>query len=172
MYIFNKRKHILATKLTKDIIASAQHGFMFSWTGMVLNIVAIFREIIFYCREKYKFAKSIIWLFVFIILMGVVSPLISWQGWISILPSVGSVLCVIGLYSLKPYQMKLFLLGGTILWTAYDFLCQNYIPAIYSAIESLAAAIMLIIMLIKYLKSKKETKIDIEDSEIGETQNG
>ena len=171
MYALKKRKHILMAKLTNDVVASTQLGFMFSWTGMVLNIVAIFREIIFYCREKYKFAQSIIWLFVFIILMGVVSPIISWQGWISILPSVGSVLCVIGLYCLKPYIMKIFLLSGSILWAVYNFLSQNYIPAIYSIIEVVWATTVLIILLIKYLKNKKETEKVVKEDENSEVQN-
>jgi hypothetical protein len=159
MHIFTIRKKILFTKLARDLVGIAQYACMFAWTGMALTIVGAFREIIFILKEKYKFAQHIAWLFVFFFLSAVVAPLLSWQGYISIIPSVGSVLLILGLYSKKTHVIKLFYLGGTILWFIYDVIDKNYMQAIFIAIEIIFLIISLIILLVKHIKNRNIQKM-------------
>lgn len=124
IYFGRTRRSILAAKLICDIGYCIQQLMIGAPTGALLDIIAIFREVIFYHRKTKPWAAHRFWLYLFAVLMGI-SPLFTWTGPISLLPAGGSVISVFSLYCEKPYHIRLLGLLATIPWLLYAIFTQN-----------------------------------------------
>ena len=90
VYLQKSRGKILITKLILDVLNIFQQAMVGAFTGSVINGIAVLREIVFYHKEEKKWAKSKVWLIVFLLLM-TAAPIVSWQGFISLLPAIGII---------------------------------------------------------------------------------
>ena len=154
VYISNRRSVILMMKLLSSCVWSVNNFLLGAITGGVLMIVAAVRSLIFNFREKYKWADSILWLFVFVIIT-LVSPILSWQGPISLLPAVGSVFAVVSFY-VKP----VYIIWGAgfisqVPWLTYHILMGNLMGAIGSGITLISVVIGVVREIIKKRKQKE-----------------
>ncbi|MGN1094693.1 MAG: YgjV family protein [Candidatus Neoclostridium sp.] len=156
-YIARKRSHILTVKLVTDVLSVFQQAMLGALTGSVLNVVAVFREIVFYNRDKHKWASGIWWLFLFIVLMGA-APLLTWTGWICLLPSAGSILAVIGFYIKNPTRTRIIGIFAQIFWLIYTIYTVNYGTILCNALLIVSAIIGLGIDLWQYLKKRRENR--------------
>lgn len=125
IYASVKRERILLFKLISDVLWGANYLLLGMYTGALLNVIAIGREIIFYHRSRHKWANNIAWFFVFVALT-LISPILSWAGWISILPALGSVFAVMSFYCKKELVMKIFAFPAQGLWFTYNLLSENW----------------------------------------------
>ena len=124
IYYAKTRNRILLSKLTTDVLNVIQQAMIGAYTGSLLNVVAIFREIVFYYRTQKKWASYRLWLFLFIVLMSL-SPLLTWAGPISILPALGSSLAVVGFYLKNPTHTRIIALFAHGLWLIYTIATFN-----------------------------------------------
>lgn len=152
IYLQKTREKILLTKLLSDILNVIQQAMVGALTGSMLNGIAIFRELVFYCKGKKKWAQSRIWLFVFLLCTGIAAPLFSWQGYISLLPAVGSSLAVIGFYCTKPRQIRIFGILAQAFWVVYSVAVLNLGGILSSSVSMLGG----IFGLWKDLKNEKQ----------------
>jgi hypothetical protein len=100
IYQQKTRVGLLVSKLISDVIWFAQYALISAWSGAAISIIAIIRELIFINRDK-KWAKSPLWLLLFLILSGV-SGVVTWKNIYSIFPCIASALAVIGFWIGKP----------------------------------------------------------------------
>ena len=133
IYSCKKREHILLLKLTSDILSSIQQAMAGATTGALICSIGVTRDIVFYHRGRKKWASHIAWLFVFLVAMSI-SPFLSWQGPISLLPATGSVLAVIAYYCKHPVHIRIFGLFAHLLWLIYTLLTYNVISSIQNVI--------------------------------------
>ena len=134
LFIFTAKKRgtILILKLINDVLNIINFTMLGTYTGAVLNVIAVLRESIFYLKDKQKWANSKIWLFVFLALM-MLSPLSvvldpsrsATERWIQILPAMGSSLAVIGLYMNKEQVIRLLNFFAIAPWIAYNLFNNN-----------------------------------------------
>ena len=156
-YIARKRSHILMVKLVTDVLSAFQQAMLGAFTGSALNVIAVFREIVFYNRDKRKWASGIWWLFLFIVLMGA-APLLTWTGWICLLPSVGSILAAIAFYIKNPTHTRIIGVFAQIFWLIYTIYTVNYAAILCNALLIVSAIIGLIVDLWQYLKKRRESR--------------
>lgn len=90
------RKKILILQLFCAIMWLTHYYLLGAYTAVLTNCIGIMRSVISYYNDK-NWAKSNIWLFI-IILLSLLSSLVSWSGFISILPSLSMVLTATGLW--------------------------------------------------------------------------
>lgn len=138
IYYAKRRNRILLTKLITDVLNVVQQALIGAYTGSLLNGIAVFREIVFYNRTRKKWASHIFWLFFFIFLMGL-SPLLTWNGFISLLPAVGSVIAVVGFYMQNPTHTRILGIFSMAFWLAYSFITVNVGAVIQNVIMILSA---------------------------------
>lgn len=150
IYSQKTRGRILITKLTFDALNVVQQSMIGGYTGAVVNGIAILREFVFYHKETKKWAKSRVWLVVFLLLM-CSSPIISWQGWVSLLPAIGSSLILIGFYLTDVRRMRILGIFGQTFWLIYGCIIFN-LGSILSAFFTYAG---IFYGLYKDAKSKK-----------------
>ena len=143
IYYGKKREHILITKLVSDVLSSIQQAMVGASTGALINAIAAAREIIFYHRDKKKWASHIGWLFVFLVAMSI-SPILTWQGPVSLLPATGSALAVVAFYCKRPVHTRILGLFAQGLWLTYTIMTFNLVAALQNMILIISAALGLI----------------------------
>ena len=110
----------------------AGHFFLLdAFTGMALNLVAAVR---FYVYYRTKPSKRNIWIMWFFIGITVLATALTWQGWISLLPLIGTASGVIAFWQKKTKHIRRLALISSPPWLAYAVIVGSY-PGI--VVESL-----------------------------------
>ena len=136
MFVARKRRTILLGKFTCDVLWTMHYGLIGAYSGAALNVLAMGRETVFYNKDK-KWASSRIWLYLFVGLT-IASSLLTWEGWLSLLPMTGSCCAVISFWCTKPLHIRLLAIPAQLLWLIYGILHMS-LPSITSNIIALTA---------------------------------
>ena len=156
VYYGKRRRTILTMKLITDVVCVFQQAMIGAWTGSLLNGIAIFREIVFYNRLDKKWAAHPFWFYFFLALMGL-SPILTWQGAISLFPAFGSVCAVISFYMENPTHIRIAGLGTTTLWLLYSIFTYNVGGILQNIINTIAIFVALMRDCV-FAKRKEEEK--------------
>lgn len=163
IFLSVRRERVLIFKLISDVLWALNMAFLSvdnraNLTGAILNVIGIFREIVFYNRLDKNWAKHKFWLF-FFIGVTLISPIVSWNGAISLLPAFGSIFAVILFYSKNTDHMRYLSFLAQGLWLVYASVILS-VPAIISnAIMILSSIIGIIRSFILNKKAKREQLI-------------
>jgi len=159
LFLSIKRERVLIFKLISDVLWALNMAFLSienkaNLTGAILNAIGIFREIVFYNRLSKNWAKSKFWLF-FFIGVTLISPIVSWNGPISLLPAFGSIFAVILFYSKSTDYMRYLSFLAQGLWLVYASVIIS-VPAIISNAIMILSSIIGIIR--SFILKKKATR--------------
>jgi len=86
---------------------------------VALNVVSMARSAIFYYRLDHTWARYTAWPIIFIAIVWA-SSLLTWAGWVSILPALGMTLGTLALWSKETKHTRLLILAGRPLWLSYN----------------------------------------------------
>ena len=139
IYIVRLRASILLCKFTADVIWAVHYLLIGAYSGAALNVLAMARETVFYNKTK-KWASSRFWLYLFATLT-MLSGVFTWEGPISLLPSIGSVCAVISFWCTKPIHIRLLAAPAQALWTIYNILHHSLTGGISSSLALLSVLI-------------------------------
>jgi len=140
VYVSTKRDRILKVKFSADVLWALNYFFIGAYTPSALNCIAMLRETVFFYRTKKKWAAHRLWL-LFFIAVTVISGLLTWNGWICLLPMVGSIFIVISFYLENPLYTKWIGVFANGMWLVYVSLIGN-VPAIIGNCFFVASAII------------------------------
>lgn len=115
-----KRKKVQILKFNTLAAFSAifHYAFLGAWSGMVIKIVATARDsIAVYEASKNKTSKIIPIIFITFYL---VSGIISFESWASLLPMTSAFIYTIAIYTVDASKIRKYALVGAILWLIYD----------------------------------------------------
>lgn len=143
VYRARTREGILLSKLILDIGYSIQQCMIGAFTGALVNGIGIFRDVVFFNRQRRPWASHRFWLYLFVVLMGL-SPVFTWIGPASLLPAFGSAFAVVGFYCEKPQHTRLFILLATIPWLIYAMIITNYGMILNNVIQFVSVTLGLI----------------------------
>ena len=121
IYSARTRKTLITLKFISDVLWGTHYFMLGAYSGGVLNVINMGREVIFQLKTSKKWAQTPIWAVVFIVI-NLTSTIFSWQGWQSLLPAVGASIAVVGLWCAKPLTIRLFSLPSTTCWLIYAIL--------------------------------------------------
>ncbi len=121
IYSARTRKTLITLKFVSDALWGSHYFMLGAYSGGVLNVINMGREVVFQCKTSKKWAQTPIWAVVFII-VNLSSTILSWQGWQSLLPAVGASIAVVGLWCARPMTIRLFSLPSTACWLIYAIL--------------------------------------------------
>ena len=149
VYQQKDRKKLIMAKLSADICWVIHYLCLGGTAGMIPNGVGIFRELIFMNRTSKKWASSIFWPVLFV--------LINWGLGIStfrsafnILPIAASTMATVSLWVNNPKLTKIITLPASFSFAIYDFFVGSYVGIINEAIVITS----IILSLVKERKSK------------------
>jgi O-antigen ligase len=149
LYQQSSRKRLLAGKLSADICWVVHYFLMGGYGGMITNGVAIFRELTFMHRDKYKFLKTVATPIVFIAINFSLG-LLTFSSPINILPIVTSAFVTTSLWLREPKFTKLVSIPVSVSFFVYDLVIGSWIGMINESIAICS-------IIISFVKERKKT---------------
>ncbi len=121
VFHFNSRKSIITTKAIADLLWMIHFLMLGALSGAFTNAVCAVRGLVFSQRGRKKWASSVVIPIIFCIFTLSVT-LVSWAGYKSLLPVIGSCLGILGFWSTDPKNIRKFNLPALTLWLIYGIL--------------------------------------------------
>lgn len=144
IYQQNTRKRLLTIKWLSDWCWALHYGFLGAWSGAGIGAIGVIRETVFLNEDK-KWAQGKRWLVLFWVL-GIVSAIVTWKNWFSILPTIASALSIFSFWIGRPNLTRLlaFPISGSLL--IYNITCLSYVGIVNELFVLISSAVGLIRM--------------------------
>lgn len=124
-----QKKHILFGFMTMNILFAINFILLKSYSGAIICFVSAIQTLINYRLEvkQIPFPK---WLIPVYIIVSFVCGMATYQGFVDILPVIGSILYTLSIIQKKEMNLRRITLVNTILWLIYNLLVRAYTSAI------------------------------------------
>lgn len=162
IYISVKRTRIFVAKIVTDSLFMLNQLLLGMLTGASLYAIALGRSGVFYHRGRHKWADNPWWIVLFIALT-LISPILTWAGPISLLPSIGSVICVFSYYVTNTVLLRILSFFGEGLWLLYGIFSGSVAVAICGVISLVSIALGMLNEWRQYRKKKKTVALSDMD---------
>ena len=151
----NKHSHALALKMTEEGSFGIQYLLLGGYTGAVLNLVGIFRNLIFTYLGKKDKQNELKYARIILSIVFAVLGLLSWEGYISILIIFAKVLSTLAYGTTNMKKMRMMLSVTCVCWICYN----TYVGSIAGVISDSCNFVSVMIGIIRYDIMKKEEKV-------------
>lgn len=119
------RKKLLIWLLIGTVLWTIHYSFLNAWTGALLNAIEGFQALIFYQRDKKKWADSKLWIYIFIFLF-VIGGIVTWTNYYDALPIVAMILGTFALWNKETKLIRFFMLAPRPLYFIYNLVVGSY----------------------------------------------
>lgn len=154
IYTAKERRTLIALKFISDAMWAVHYFMLGAVSGGLLNIINMGRETVFQLKSTKTWAKSRIWVLVFIA-VNLTSTILSWQGPQSLLPAIGASISVIGLWCADPMHIRMFSFPGISMWLIYSIITGTISGMICNVITLISIGIGLY----RDIRSKKQRNL-------------
>lgn len=127
----NKRQKMILFGLCGCLLWAMHFYLLGALTGMALNLVAAVR---FYVYYRTKPTKSNIWIMWSFLGITALATILTWQGWISLLPFIGTASGVVAFWQTNTKYIRRLAMASPPPWLLYALMVGSY-PGI--VVESL-----------------------------------
>lgn len=121
----NRRQLILIFLGSAQVFFAIHFALLGAWTASAMNIVGATRTFLFTQKGKKKWMDSKVWILVFVGLFWI-AGVVSWDGWIGILPVLGMSIETVGLWLKNPTRIRFANLLPRPLWFTYNIIYHSY----------------------------------------------
>lgn len=148
----NTKKKMLLCLLFDSIFCIMQYILLGAFAGACTNIISLIRVNVFNQKENNKILNKNYILYIIILLYAIMG-VITYDGMMSILPSIATIIYTIALWQDNPTKIRFGSVVMFSMWFVYNLAVGAYISSVVEAI-SLISAIMSIIK-IDVINNKK-----------------
>ena len=158
-----KREKILKLQIISSILFVLQYVLLQAWTGAVLNAISIGRAFVFrkkgqsYDKEKGGINWNSNWILYAFVTVFIISSIITWDGWVSILPLMATLVYTFGMWADKPQYIRLSANVASVFWVSYNLFMGGYAGCFTECILFTSNTIALV-----KNKDKKNSKVVLE----------
>ena len=124
-YQQRKRKHILTFQLICAALWALHFLTLGNMTACVVNGLSAVRCVVYFCKEKQKWAQHIVWPCLFFV-ASIAAGVLTWESAWSLLPMCGMMISTVGLWQNNPKVLRLQSLPVSVVWLVYDTVFQSY----------------------------------------------
>lgn len=151
-----KRKGIIGVQIGAAVLFIIHYILLGAYTGAALNFIGLLRSIVFINNDK-KWAKSPVWLGVFVVISAV-SSVLTWVDWYSVLPAAAMILTTVSYWLKSETKIRLVTFPSSPCWLIYNIITGSVAGIITECIVMSS----LIIAIVRYdiLKKEKVKKND------------
>ena len=137
IYSQKDRKKLLLYKLLADILWISHFMLIGAYSGMATMLIAIFRELLFVNRDKYRVFQNQIWVVLF---SGayLISAYFTWRNIFSIFPAIASTIATIGFWKREVSQIRYMSLIVSVFMLAYG-IAMGSIATIFNEIFTMSS---------------------------------
>jgi hypothetical protein len=135
-----------------------QYLFLGAYSGLVLNIFGVIRNLIFSNREKSKICGAKWMPYFLALLMGAVS-IFTWEGYHSLFIILGIMINTVCLGICDSQKLRYSILLTCPMIFVYNVFAGAYAGMLNESISTVSAAVGIV----RYIKAKKHGKLDTEE---------
>ena len=147
-------KYQLVWKIATDVLWIVYYALQNNLSVVVITLVAILRSLVLMCKKKW--AQGIWWMFIFMAI-SIVSSLLVWKDWTSLLTMISSLLCIAMYWYRDPKMVRFITVPAAILFIIHVILNQNWMGLICESFL-LVSSIVGIVRLDILDKTKKQNE--------------
>lgn len=140
MYWFRTMKQVRIAKLCMDIFWGIHYLLLGATAGAVANAVCFIREIVFIGSDKPDF-KAKKWLVLFVGI-NVITAIVTWKGFYSILPAIVSVLGTYGFWQKNIKTARRLAVVCNVLMFTYDLFISSYVGMVGETLAFISVIII------------------------------
>ena len=133
-----KKRPLMILQTASEAFIVAQYLVKGAITGSFMAIVSFIRDVIF---TKYGRKRAPLWILIVIYIVMTILTIVSWNGWISILPYSGSLVYAWSLWHGKVKWIRLGNAVGNSPYLVYTLITGNYALFIMTLLEVISAAV-------------------------------
>ncbi len=111
-------KNILLFQMVSGLLFTVHFLLLGAYTGAIMNLLGALRSLVYSNREK-KFTSSVIWPILFTIGFAV-SGILTWDGWISVVPLIAMIMSSIVLWIENPKINRALSIPTSTCWLVYN----------------------------------------------------
>lgn len=160
----DNRKRILVLQVLCNIMWGAQYIILGAFTGLATDIIGLFRAGLCYFNDK-KWAKSKVWLWV-LLLSYAFSAVITWDGFVSVLPCFSMMLTTIALWTHDMRKTRLLFLFNSPPIFLYNLLVKSYSCAAIEVIAFISFIIAIYRFDVRPAQKEKMELCNIDKNEV------
>ncbi|MBQ2696747.1 MAG: YgjV family protein [Clostridia bacterium] len=148
----NTQKRIVLMQFLANISFCIHFYLIGAYTGSILNGIGILRSFVYYFKDK-KWASSNLWI-VFFSLVFVVAGIFTWQGMISVLPTVAMILTSISFGIKNPKLVRRISFPSSPLWLIYNVINRS----LGGVLTECFSMISILVGMYRFDRQKKKTQ--------------
>lgn len=111
-------KNILLFQMVSGLLFTVHFLLLGAYTGAIMNLLGALRSLVYSNRGK-KFTSTIVWPILFTIGFAV-SGILTWDGWISIVPLIAMIMSSIVLWIENPKINRALSIPTSACWLIYN----------------------------------------------------
>lgn len=161
-YQQKERVRLLRFQMISNALFVASYYLLGAYSGAVMSLANVARSFVFSQSDK-KWGRSRAWLFVFIGI-SMLGGWLTWEGPISILVIIATIILTVALYSKNQKFMRIMFLFPPLLYVSYNLLNKS-IGGIGSDIFCMTSAIIAICRFDIKKKKKNIDSVSVENSD-------
>jgi hypothetical protein len=138
----NTHRRILFFQSAGSLIFSIHFFMLGAYTGMILNIISLIRNIVFYNKSK-KWATSILWLYFFTALF-VLAIFYTYEGIISVFPLLGCIIFTASFWITNPALIRRISWLSSPMWIIYNVFKNSWAGVITEVFALLSIVIAML----------------------------
>jgi len=123
-YQLNSQKKILVAQIVASCMFIVNLALLGALSGAFMNVHGICRALVFYQKEKHAWARSRIWVVLFII-AAVAITIFTYKSPLDILPLIGMVFTTVALSMTDAAKIRLLTLPSPPCWFIYHLMNGN-----------------------------------------------
>lgn len=120
----DNRKSILGLLIAAMFILAAHQFLLGALVGAVANSLTIIRNLTFRYKNEKQFLQHFSWPYIFSLIL-LLTSLLLWQGWFSILPALAVIASTFALWMNDTKTIRVLSLIGPLLWLPYAFIIDS-----------------------------------------------
>lgn len=167
-----KKAKMFAFQVADSVFDGIHFCLLGGWSGGIVNFIGIVRSLVFMAKEKYKKLNNIFIYLLFVTVYCLVCYF-TWNGWMSILPTLGVLVFTTALWFGNPKMVRIFGLVASCFWLSYDVCVMSYVEITTESILMLSTIISIIKLDIIWTKvlRKNDSQLEIENNKEDDTKN-
>jgi len=144
------RKQLLVVQLATAVAFCIHYGLIGAVSGMVMNILCVIRNFVYYHKDKSKFLSGPASAIIFAIIYSV-AGLLSWQGYYSVFMVLGQVISTVCMSFTNPQNIRKSILVTSPLVLIYNAFVFSLGGVVYESVVIISS----IIGIIRYRQQKQ-----------------
>lgn len=153
------RKKILVMQLAAGFMWVTHYYLLGAYTAVLTNSIGIFRSTISYFNDR-KWASCIFWLFL-IIALSVGASILTWAGWVSLLPSISLICTATGFWVHNLRVTRILMVVQSPCLLVYDIATGSWGCAVIESVALLSFILAIVRLdIIPALKEKKASELN------------